>query len=204
MCKELVRELQSCPDAEYGCSRCEFQMTLNCREQLMKKAADAIEELQQTVKHYKGCADDWYRDACDYKAICEQMKATTIVEAQHTEMYDERDKQTLMKMVKSLPLQIIPVKDEKPRWIPVTERLPEECEGLDWREEMMIRFTSVWCCDAKTGTLEVRNRYQGKMTGNEYLDQHTNDTDWHWSKSWWEPTHWMPIVPLPEPPEEEA
>lgn len=47
MCKELVRELQNCPDAEYGCSQCEFQMTLNCRERLMKKAADAIEELSR-------------------------------------------------------------------------------------------------------------------------------------------------------------
>ena len=90
-----------------------------------------------------------------------------------------------------------------PRWIPVTERLPEESEGLNLHEDMMIRFTSVWCCDAKTGTIEVRNRLQGKMTGNEYLDQYTKDTDWHWSKSWWEPTHWMPIVPLPEPPKED-
>lgn len=35
---------------------------------LMDRAADAIEELKQTVKHYKGCADDWYKEACDYKA----------------------------------------------------------------------------------------------------------------------------------------
>lgn len=50
MCKKLVRELQSCPDAEYGCSQCEFQKTLNCREHLMKKAADAIEELVGKVE----------------------------------------------------------------------------------------------------------------------------------------------------------
>lgn len=142
MCKELARELQSCPDAEYGCSQYEFQKTLNCREHLMKKAADAIEELVGKV-------------------------------------------------------------EQLPRWIPVTEQLPEECEGLDWHEDLMIRFTSVWCYDAKTGTLEVRNRLQGKKTGNEFLDQYTKDTDYHWSKSWWEPTHWMPIVPLPQPPKEE-
>ncbi len=85
-----------------------------------------------------------------------------------------------------------------PRWIPVTEKLPEESEGLNWHEEMTIRFTSVFGGDANTGCMEVRNRLQRRMTGNEYLDQYTKDTDWHWSKSWWEPTHWMPIVPLPE------
>ena len=91
-----------------------------------------------------------------------------------------------------------------PRWIPVTERLPEESEGLRWREELTLRFTSVWCCDVNTGTIEVRNRLQGKKTGIEFLDRHTKDTNWHWSQSWWEPTHWMPIVPLPEPPKEET
>lgn len=91
-----------------------------------------------------------------------------------------------------------------PRWIPVTERLPEESEGLDFHEDMMIRFTSVWCCDVNTGTINVRNRFQHKKTGIQFLDQNIQDTDWHWSKSWWEPTHWMPIVPLPEPPEGDA
>ena len=54
MYENLERELQSCPDAEYGCSQCEFQKTLNCRERLMKKAADAIEERDRyalTLQH---------------------------------------------------------------------------------------------------------------------------------------------------------
>lgn len=41
----------------------------NAFAETMKQAADAIEELQQTVQHYKGCSDDWYKEACDYKAL---------------------------------------------------------------------------------------------------------------------------------------
>ncbi len=90
------------------------------------------------------------------------------------------------------------------RWISVEERLPEECEGLHFYEDTTIRFTSVWCCDTKTGSMAIRNRLQGKKTGNKYLDQALPDAEWHWSKLWWEPTHWTPFPPFPEPPKEET
>ena len=38
-------------------------------EDVVYQAADAIEELKQTVEHYKGCSDDWYKEACDYKSM---------------------------------------------------------------------------------------------------------------------------------------
>lgn len=50
MYKALILELQNCPDAEYGCSRCEFQKSVNCREKLMKKSADAIESLLKAAR----------------------------------------------------------------------------------------------------------------------------------------------------------
>lgn len=35
----------------------------------LEEAADAIEALKQTVEHYHGCSEDWYKEACDYKAM---------------------------------------------------------------------------------------------------------------------------------------
>lgn len=49
MYDDLVRELQCCPDGEYGCSRCDYKNSIHCRETLMKQAADAIEELSRDL-----------------------------------------------------------------------------------------------------------------------------------------------------------
>ena len=104
----------------------------------LTQAADAIEELEQTVEHYRGCSDDWYKEACDYKAML-------------------------------------------PRWIPVTERLPEH-------------WTSV-----------IVHRKDGGIFICEYFD--TSPTDECWIDdsmnvySFYDVTHWMP---LPEPPKEET
>ena len=45
MYEDLLRELKCCPDAEYGCSRCNHKDSLHCRETLMQESADAIEKL---------------------------------------------------------------------------------------------------------------------------------------------------------------
>lgn len=50
MYDNLMRELQCCPDGEYGCPRCEHRTSLHCRETLMKQAADAIEQLLRVAK----------------------------------------------------------------------------------------------------------------------------------------------------------
>lgn len=82
-------------------------------------------------------------------------------------------------------------------WIPVTEAMPEDCDGLHWAEELTIRFTTVMCCDVNTEIILPRNRLQGKKTGLPYLEQYAKDENWHWSTNWWEPTHWMPMPELP-------
>lgn len=159
----------------------------------LKEAADAIEERDKaalTLQH------EMMSEAESHIALVESLnKQIEELQKNVAEWQKCRDLERLL--CSAAEKQI-------PRWVSVTERLPEESEGLDWHEDLMIRFTSVWCCDAKTGTINVRNRFQHKITGIQFLDQNIQDTDWHWSKSWWEPTHWMPIVPLPEPPKEET
>lgn len=49
MYNKLIRELQSCPDAKYGCSQCEFQRNLDCQVHLMNQAANVIEKLQDAL-----------------------------------------------------------------------------------------------------------------------------------------------------------
>ncbi len=145
-----------------------------CHGGITAEAADAIEKLDTLLDGV----------SADNEALCET------IEMLKKQVFD------MSSLIRDY--------SEQTCWIPVTERLPEECEDLDLHEDMMIRFTSVWCCDANTGTINVRNRFQHKITGIQFLDQNIQDTDWHWSNSWWEPTHWMPIAPLPEPSKEET
>ena len=35
----------------------------------LTESVELVRKLQQTVEHYKGCSDDWYKEACDYKAM---------------------------------------------------------------------------------------------------------------------------------------
>ena len=147
------------------------------------RAADAIEELQQTVKHYKGCADDWYKEACDYKARLERAKSMVICEAEHTLMFDDRDEKTLMEMAKSLPFHNLVLTDNTPRWISVEERLPEDTNPV-------IAF-----CNGKAGNVSFEDA--------EILAIYEEGEGWWWGShpeiSHIPVTHWMP---LPEPPKE--
>ena len=63
MYDDLIRELELCPDAEYGCSRCEHRVSLHCRESLMKQAADAIEELCKDLERSKEWEKFWENEA---------------------------------------------------------------------------------------------------------------------------------------------
>lgn len=176
MHEELVKRLRE---------PCQYENCVLCQQ-----AADAIEKLQQTAEHYKGCSDDWYRAACDYKAICEQMKATVIIEAQHIEMYDERDKKTLVEMAKSLPLRIIPYNGEKPRWIPVSEKKPPLPEDED------VCFVDVIAAvrgRKESAQVKYYRAYRYLDGKRECIERFIDD---------WEVvdvTHWMP---MPEPPKE--
>jgi len=131
MYDDLVKRLWECASGEcFNCSQ--YTPTTNasvCQKELMKQAADAIEELS---------------------AIREEQKAQIILMAA----------------------------EEKPCWIPVTERLPEE--GV-----------SVQVCFRSQG---------GKaQTVSERFVDNRNQSYWS-GLCGMKPTHWMP---LQEPPKEE-
>lgn len=68
MYDELIRVLLHCGNPNVSCKGCSDEDDCKGAMVNMRAAAEAIEELQQTAAHYKGCADDWYKEACDYKA----------------------------------------------------------------------------------------------------------------------------------------
>lgn len=82
---------------------------------MLEQAADAIEELQQMAEHYKGCSEDWYREACEYKQKLEKAK-----EKWEDLIYlaDQANK-----VIES---------GGNPSWIPVNERLPEPRFAREW------------------------------------------------------------------------
>ncbi len=172
MCDELVKRLRYCSEEQNGCGMCALSSDCVLRIGLLTQAADvieeltgfvqeaerdrdeyrdrldksndAIEELQQTVKHYKGCSDDWYREACDYKAML-------------------------------------------PRWITVTERLPEE-DG--WYQVYAPGYSG----GSSTGLKNINgNMYSAFKHGKWSIE-----VGYHKRpgcvKAW---------MPLPEPPKEE-
>lgn len=87
---------------------------------------------------------------------------------------------------------------EPPRWIPVTEQLPEDDKRLLFIDDGMLCFTTVLTC-TDNGIISMKNRLIVRPTENEYLDENVTD-GWIWSIHSGNITHWMP---LPEPPKEE-
>ena len=51
---KLIGILLSCPDAEYGCSQCEHN-SLDCREGLLKQAAEMLLNLRDAIPHKCAC-----------------------------------------------------------------------------------------------------------------------------------------------------
>lgn len=75
------------------------------------------------------------------------------------------------------------------RWIPVTERMPEDDLPKDSKVKQIKVLTSL---KSDKGVITVRSQMR-------YKDTWCNEVRWRWKYSGSEITHWMP---LPMPPEE--
>ena len=81
------------------------------------------------------------------------------------------------------------------KWIPVTERLPEERDSIfakfygteRWTEGMFLKISKdvLACVEYEDGTKAVKAL-------------HTNDGKWHLGFKQVKVTHWMPIPPAPK------
>ena len=144
MYEELVQQLRTCIDENIPCAiaDCGYEPFGNedCIDQLMRKAADAIEELQE-------------------------------------------DNAALNGTVSNLIGQIAEL--SKPRWIPVTERLPSPMKAV-----------LVW-------TPYKHNIFMAYLLGNKWYVWGPDDSCCHNWPEYHAITHWMPLPPAPEPPKEE-
>ena len=178
MYENLERELNNCPEAEYGCSLCEYKNHLHCRETLMKQAADAIEER------------DKYALTLQHEMIAEAESHIALVKRLNKQV-EELQKQVAhwqAQLVKSMCGETL-AELEKSLWIPVTEALPESfgddvlvTDGEDYAVGFWREDAEAWD-STDFGWLENRSEPPCGI--------HTV-------------THWMPLPPLPKPPKEEA
>ncbi len=137
MYKELIKNLRRCATEEDSCRTCELNDNLFCANNLMKQAADAIEELS---REYESVS----KDLVESVELCRKLK--------------------------------------KPKWIPVTERLPENDD-----------FVIVAIKDEHGDSPYVYSDFGWYFDRAEcWIVDTEQRTDI---------THWMP---LPKPPEEET
>lgn len=133
---------------------------------LMGKAADAIEELQAAVEREKTYTQFWQDAAETCKVQYEKMEKKMLdwqaVADEHWEAYQH---------------WFYNYMNDVPKWIPVTERLPEE-------------YVNVLCYCSRN-----------KQYGCGEWSKEDNGTIYWSGLNGMIPTHWMP---LPEPPKEET
>lgn len=77
----------------------------------------------------------------------------------------------------------------EPKWIPVGEKLPEDCPELHFYDDGRLKFTTVLCAD--DGCVKMVNRLSVSKCGSAYLDEQATD-GWIWGAHK-TPTHWMPL-----------
>lgn len=120
-------------------------------------------------------------------------------------LYDEDDgiKQLIVEDIPYL-IGLLEAAENACRWIPVSEKLPEDDPDIPKHSESHFEFCTIMAAGYYAGSDKLSvcqtNRMINRRTGIEYVDREAKVLDeWYWGSSFERVTHWMP---LPEAPEE--
>lgn len=122
--------------------------------------------------------------------------AADLIEQLQQELIDERYRHDRLQDFCVAQGEELSELKEQQRWIPVTERLPEDDDSVRFHKCFSTIFTSVLAYEKERG-VSIANRLMIGRSGIKSLDELATD-GYVWSTGC-NPTHWMP---LPEPPKE--
>ncbi len=181
MYDELIKVLRTCSDPNIYCEDCAYyEKCFHSEERfsITDPAADAIEELLASCKNFESALKDSVEECEKLQTYVDLYKDITEKSQKAATEYKQRLQKSEDDNVNLTGL--LAEEHAKYKWIPVTERLPEQ-----GKRYLVIRFDEV----TKTQFIDIL-----------WHDAH----DLWWNRLYkgkYNVTHWMP---LPQPPKEET
>ena len=172
MLDELVKRLRYCSEEHSGCGVCELSDNCVLRAGLLLQAADAIEELIRKIESL------------------ESMREITPEAEYAIDKHADNIISHMEELIRGL--------ENKPRWIPVSERPPEEADGM-----VVVLMPDVFPYNVKQPFVNCKHDCRIQMA---YYSEHSGK--WYFgdlcANGGNDPIAWIPRNALPQPPKDKS